>query len=67
MEIFDSIVEIFVFETGANLGVDHTGLDLIPILGFVDSLLDPVGIIFKLVFFVPFSWDCLSRTFNAHS
>lgn len=54
IQLRDGIVEILVPKRRADLAINKATLDLIPVLGAVDPLLQPVRIVPKPVLLVPF-------------
>lgn len=42
IELLDSVVSIFVGKSGANLNSNQTAPDFVPILGIINSVLQPI-------------------------
>lgn len=45
VELLDGVVEVLVGEAGADLAVDQAALNLVPVLGVVHPLLQPIRVI----------------------
>lgn len=52
IELLDRVVDILVSEIGTDLAVLQATLNLVPVLGVVDPVLKPVGVISELVLLV---------------
>lgn len=63
IKFLEGVVKVLVGKTGADLAVDETALNLVPILCFVDPVLQPIGVVAKPVLLITPVGDNLASAF----